>query len=148
VLVDSRARVGDFRGVTGCTPNQEELERALGLGPLEDDRALVAAGTRLLKRSGNRAVLVTRGSRGMCLFERGRPALAIAAHGSDEVADVTGAGDTVIAVFTLALIAGASFADAARLANCAAGVVVMKMGTATLTRSELLAALREDRLRG
>jgi rfaE bifunctional protein kinase chain/domain len=143
VTVDSRGRVVRFRGVTACTPNQEELEDALGLPPLDDDE-VAAAGRRLLRRCGNGAVLVTRGAKGMVLFERGRPALIIPAYGSDEVADVTGAGDTVIAVFTLALITGAEFSAAARLANYAAGLVVTKAGTATVTRRELVAAIRED----
>ena len=144
LLVDSRARVALYRGASGCTPNQEELELALGLGPLEDDPALELAGQALLRRTANGAVLVTRGSRGMCLFERGRRPLHVPAFGSDEVADVTGAGDTVIAVFTLALLAGGSFAEAAHLANRAAGLVVMKAGTATLTPDELLAATGEE----
>jgi rfaE bifunctional protein kinase chain/domain len=144
VLVDSRTRVTEFRAATGCTPNQEELERALGLDPLVDRRAVETAGRRLLRRTGNRAVLVTRGAKGMYLFERARPPVHIPAFGSDEVADVTGAGDTVIAVFTLALLAGAGFVDAARLSNYAAGLVVMKAGTATLNAKELMAAVRED----
>jgi rfaE bifunctional protein kinase chain/domain len=128
----------------GCTPNQEELERALGLAPLVDRQAVERAGRRLLRRTGDRAVLVTRGARGMCLFERGRVPVHIPAYGSDEVADVTGAGDTVIAVFTLALLAGADYIDAARLSNYAAGLVVMKAGTATVVADELIAAIRED----
>jgi rfaE bifunctional protein kinase chain/domain len=143
VTVDSRGRVTQFRGVTACTPNQEELEQALGVPPLDDD-AVVDAGRKLLRRCGSRAALVTRGSKGMVLFERGRPALTVPAYGSDEVADVTGAGDTVIAVFTLALIAGAEMVDAARLANYAAGIVVTKAGTATVSRRELIEAIRED----
>lgn len=144
VLVDSRTRVTEFRAATGCTPNQEELEQALGLEPLADRKAVETAGRRLLRRTGNRAVLVTRGAKGMLLFVRAQPPLHIPAFGSDEVADVTGAGDTVIAVFTLALLAGASFADAARLSNYAAGLVVMKAGTATLTAEELIDAVTED----
>lgn len=144
VLVDSRTRVAEFREATGCTPNQEELERALGLEPLEATEAIATAGRRLLRRTRNRAVLVTRGARGMSLLERGRPPLHIAAYGSDEVADVTGAGDTVIAVFTLALVSAATFADAARLANYAAGCVVMKAGTATVSCEEVIDAIRED----
>jgi bifunctional ADP-heptose synthase (sugar kinase/adenylyltransferase) len=80
----------------------------------------------------------------MSLFERRRPTAEIPAFGSDEVADVTGAGDTVIAVFTLALICGADFVDAASLANYAAGLVVMKAGTATIGRDELRSAIEED----
>ena len=80
----------------------------------------------------------------MVLIERGRAPVEIPAYGTDEVADVTGAGDTVIAVFTLALIAGAEAADAARISNYAAGLVVTKSGTATVTRTELIRAIRED----
>lgn len=143
ITVDSRARVGRYRGVTACTPNQEELENTLGSGPL-DDLAVVDAGRELRRLTADRAVLVTRGARGMVLVERGQSPLAIPAWGS-EVADVTGAGDTVIAAFTVACIAGGRLADAARLANYAAGLVVAKTGTATTSRAEILAAVREDR---
>jgi rfaE bifunctional protein kinase chain/domain len=141
VTVDSRARVASFRGVAACTPNQEELERALGLAGVRGETGLLRAGRRLLDRTRNRAVLVTRGAEGMCLFERDHAPLLVPAFGSDEVADVTGAGDTVIAVFTLALLSGGGFDAAAVLANVAAGLVVMKAGTATTTRAEILAAL-------
>ena len=77
----------------------------------------------------------------MALFERSRPTEHIPIVGSDEVADVTGAGDTVIATFTLALASGASFSDAAHLANHAGGIVVMKRGTATVSRAELTASV-------
>jgi rfaE bifunctional protein kinase chain/domain len=143
VTVDSRARVGLFRGLTACTPNQEELERELGLDSLPD-ADLADAGRGLLRRTGNQTALVTRGARGMVLFQRRRPPLVIPAYGSDEVADVTGAGDTVIAAFTLALIAGATPEQAARLANYAAGIVVTKAGTATVRPAELLGAIQED----
>jgi rfaE bifunctional protein kinase chain/domain len=141
--VDSRARVGLFRGVTACTPNQEELERQLGKGGL-DEASLPRAGQLLLRRTGNHAVLLTRGAKGMVLFRRRTPPLVIPAYGSDEVVDVTGAGDTVISAFTLALISGATAEQAARLANYAAGVVVTKAGTATLRPAELVRAIRED----
>ena len=97
-----------FRGLTACTPNQEELERALGLRAAGRRRRFADAGRRLLRRTGNRPCWSRAGREGMVLFERGRPPRVIPAYGSDEVADVTGAGDTVIAVFTLALIAGAT----------------------------------------
>lgn len=142
VLVDSRTRVADFRGVLACTPNQEELERALGR-ELADEPAVLAAGETLLERTGNRAALVTRGALGMVLFERGRAPVVLPAHGSDEVADVTGAGDTVIAALALGVAAGAPLADAARLANVAAGLVVMKAGTATVSPEELRGALEQ-----
>ncbi len=143
VTVDSRARIERFGRVAACTPNQEEVERALGIPPIRGGAALEEAGRELLRRTGNRAALVTRGARGMCLFERGRKSVHLPAFGSDEVADVTGAGDTVIAVFSLALLAGASFHEAAVLSNIAAGLVVMKFGTATVGRKEMRAALEE-----
>ncbi len=143
-FVDSRGRVGEYRGVTACTPNQEEVEHALGLEPLKDGASVSAAGRKLLRQTAASAVLITRGAQGMCLCRPKRPPLVIPAHGSDEVADVTGAGDTVIAAFALAVIAGAEFEDAARLANCAAGLVVMKAGTATVSAEELEQALRES----
>ena len=144
VTVDSRERVARFRGLTACTPNQEELERALGLGPLTEDDGVERAGRALLRRTGHRAVLVTRGAKGMAVIRRRAGTVRIPAFGSDEVADVTGAGDTVIATFTLALIAGADLLDASRLANYAAGIVVMKAGTATVSPVELRAAIDED----
>jgi len=90
-------------------------------------------------------VLITRGSRGMALFEPDQPTTHIPIFGSDQIADVTGAGDTVIAAMTLALAAGASFLDAAKLANYAGGIVVMKRGTATVSADELRTAIASDR---
>jgi rfaE bifunctional protein kinase chain/domain len=144
VLVDSRYGLSGFTGITACTPNESEVEALLGVRIGDDRRALEAAGRALLDRLQSRAVLITRGSRGMALFEPGRSTDHIPIVGSDQIADVTGAGDTVIATFTLALAAGASFAEAARLANHAGGLVVMKRGTATVSRDELSAALRAD----
>jgi rfaE bifunctional protein kinase chain/domain len=143
VTVDSRTRVGSFRGVTASTPNQEEVERTLGLAPISTRRALEEAGRDLLRRTGNEAILITRGAKGMSLFRRRKPVDHIPAYGNEEVADVTGAGDTVIATFTLALLAGADPLEAARLANYAAGLVVTKAGIATITRAELTRAARE-----
>jgi rfaE bifunctional protein kinase chain/domain len=142
VLVDSRNRVAAYRSVLACTPNQEEVERVLGRD-LPNEAAVLAAGPELLRRTGNRAALVTRGALGMVLFQGGEAPLVLPAHGSDEVADVTGAGDTVIATFALAVAAGAPLPDAARLANVAAGLVVMKAGTATVSPEELRRALQE-----
>ena len=147
LTVDSRTRVTEFGGVTACTPNQEEVEQALNLETLDTERSVVDAGRRLLRKTGDRAVLMTRGARGMSLFERGKRPVHVPAYGSDEVADVTGAGDTVIAAFTLALVAGATFGEASRLANYAAGLVVTKAGTATVDARELIGAIREDRKR-
>ncbi|HEX5474470.1 MAG TPA: PfkB family carbohydrate kinase [Vicinamibacterales bacterium] len=141
ILVDSRYALLRYRGMTACTPNESEVEQALGIAIGENRRTLERAGRTLLARTGARAVLVTRGSRGMALFEPDRPTVHIAIFGSDQIADVTGAGDTVIATMTLALAAGASAEDAARLANCAGGIVVMRRGTATVSADDLRQAV-------
>ncbi len=141
VLVDSRYHLGGFTGITACTPNEAEVEALLGVRIDDNRRVLEDAGRHLLETLGCRAVLITRGSRGMALFEPGRPTDHIPIVGSDQVTDVTGAGDTVIATFAVALAAGATFGEAARLANHAGGIVVMKRGTAVATRGELLAAV-------
>jgi D-glycero-beta-D-manno-heptose-7-phosphate kinase len=144
ISVDSRFALLAFRGMTVVTPNESEVEAALGVRIGHDRKRLEAAGRLLLRRLGVRAVLVTRGSDGMALFEPGRATVHIPIYGSDEVADVTGAGDTVIATFTLALAAGAGPEEAARLANYAGGIVVMKHATATVSAEELVQAIRRD----
>jgi rfaE bifunctional protein kinase chain/domain len=144
VLVDSRYGVLRYRGLTASTPNESEVEQALGVRINDDVRVLERAGRRILKTSRMRAVLITRGSRGMALFEPGRSTIHIPIFGSDEIADVTGAGDTVMAALTLALAAGATFEQGARLANYAGGLVVMKRGTATVSAGELRRAVRRD----
>jgi rfaE bifunctional protein kinase chain/domain len=144
VTVDSRYALLQYRGMTAVTPNEPEVEAALGVTIGHDRRRLESAGRSLLRRLGVRAVLVTRGSDGMALFEPGRPTAHIPIHGSDQVADVTGAGDTVIATFTLALAAGASPLEASLLANYAGGIVVMKRGTATVSAAELMRAVAGD----
>jgi bifunctional ADP-heptose synthase (sugar kinase/adenylyltransferase) len=141
ILVDSRYNLLKFRGMTACTPNESEVEQALGVRIGDNARALERAGRALLAETRAAAVLITRGSRGMALFEMDRPTVHIPIVGSDQIADVTGAGDTVIATMTLALSAGAPFDDAARLANYAGGLVVMKRGTATVSASELRYAI-------
>lgn len=143
-LVDSRYALAEFSGMTACTPNEPEVEALLGVRIGDDPHALEDAGRRLLERLRCQAVLVTRGSRGMALFEADKPTEHIAIVGSDQVTDTTGAGDTVIATFSLALAAGATFSEAARLANYAAGLVVMKRGTATVSAGELLKALEGE----
>jgi rfaE bifunctional protein kinase chain/domain len=131
--------------MTMCTPNESEVEALLGVRIGEDSRVLERAGRTLLARTGAAGVLITRGSRGMALFEPNRATLHIPIFGSDQIADVTGAGDTVIATMTLALAAGGTADEAARLANYAGGLVVMKRGTATVTADELKQAIRADR---
>ncbi len=142
VLCDSRFRLQDFAGIDAATPNQEEAEALLGRA-LGEGEALAAAGRDLASRLRSSTLLVTRGSRGMSLFADGA-ACHIPVHGTDQVADVTGAGDTVIAAFALALAAGASPLEAALLADYAAGVVVMKRGTATVSAAELGEAVASD----
>ena len=137
VLVDSRYGLAGFTGITACTPNESEVEALLDVRIGDDTATLERAGRALLHRLRSRAVLVTRGSRGMALFEPGRATDHVPIVGSDQVTDVTGAGDTVIATFALAVAAGATFGEAARLANHAGGIVVMKRGTATVSPAEL-----------
>src|SRR5262249_30619399 len=145
VTVDSRYALLTFRGMTAVTPNEPEVEAALRTSIGNNPRRLETAGRSLLRRLGVKAALITRGSDGMVLFEPRRPALHIPIYGSDQVADVTGAGDTVIATFTLALAAGAAPGEASYLANYAGGIVVMKRGTATVSQGELIRAVEADR---
>lgn len=145
LLVDSRHGLLNFSGADAVTPNEEELEECAGEDLEDSAEALGAATARLMDRIGCKTVLVTRGSRGMALVEKASPPVLIPVHGTDQVADVTGAGDTVLATFALALAAGASPLEAAHLANFAGGVVVMKMGTATVTPEELRDAISSDR---
>ena len=140
VFVDpKRADLEAYRGATLLTPNRAEFEQAVGR--CRSDADLVERGMNLLARHDWQALLVTLGEDGMLLLERGRPPLRVRAQ-AREVYDVTGAGDTVIAVLAAAHAAGQALADAARLANVAAGVVVGKVGTATVGASEI-----EERLR-
>ena len=127
VLVDSRFRLLDFTGFTAATPNEDEVEN-LGFESGAHD---------LKTKLGHRALLITRGAQGMTLLEGDSSPVHIPAVGSQQAVDVTGAGDTVIATFSLALASGASFTDAAHLANYAGGLVVMKRGTATVSAEEL-----------
>ena len=143
VSVDSRYDLPRFKGATAATPNEPEVEALTGQ-ELTDEPAVEKAGRAVLERLDARLLLLTRGSRGMALFEREGPVTFMPIHGSDEIADVTGAGDTVISTFTVALAARATPGEAAWLANVAGGVVVMKRGTATVTVPELLAALASD----
>ncbi len=131
-----------YAGLAVLTPNQKEAALAAGID-ITDDRSLERAAAKLLETAGVRHLLVTRGKDGMILFEREKAPYAIAAE-ARQVFDVSGAGDTVIAVFGLAAAAGLPLREAALLANTAAGIVVGKLGTATVKPSELAAALRHD----
>lgn len=141
VTVDSHGDLARFQGVTALTPNQPEAEGTLGMR-ITDRQSLERAGRLLLEQTCAQGVLITRGSEGMSLFERDKPPVHIPASNLTEVFDPTGAGDTVAATFTLALVAGASMADAAVLANIAAGLVVRRIGCAANTPDELAGAVR------
>jgi rfaE bifunctional protein kinase chain/domain len=143
VVVDSRFRLMEYSGATAATPNEAEVEAALG-GHIGDEwEKVTSAGQQIMERMNLQSLLITRGRDGMVAFDRKHAPVDIPIFGSDEVADVTGAGDTVIAAFTAALGAGASTEEAAQLANYAGGIVVMKRGTATVSREELLRALEQ-----
>jgi len=144
VLLDSRYALLRYRGLTIAAPNESEVEHVLGTTIGDDLRALERAGRAVLDRTRMSAVLITRGSRGMALFEPGRSTRHIPIYGSGEVADVTGAGDTVIATMAVALSVGASYLEAALLANYAGGLVVMKRGTATVSALDLQSAIDGD----
>jgi rfaE bifunctional protein kinase chain/domain len=141
IALDSRFRLLQFKGTTVATPNEPEVEAALQVDIHGQHDQIQEIGRKLLKATASQAVLLTRGSQGMVLFQKGKPLVSIPVFGSTHIVDVTGAGDTVITVFTLALAVGAGFKDAARLANYAGGLVVMKKGTATVSPQELKEAI-------
>lgn len=143
IVVDSHGSLFRFQGVTALTPNQPEAELTLGQAIISQ-ADLEEAGQQLLNGSHARSVLITRGAEGMSLFEIDKPTLHLPVHQLDhgiEVVDTNGAGDTVAATFTLALTAGASFAESAYLANAAASLVVRRLGCASNTPEELMKAI-------
>jgi rfaE bifunctional protein kinase chain/domain len=141
VILDSRYRMLEYSGAIAATPNEPEVEAALGLRIGNDWSRLCSAGEQVMSRMKLRSLVITRGRDGMAAFAGKHKPVDIPIFGSDQVADVTGAGDTVIATFAAAFAAGASTEEAAHLANYAGGIVVMKRGTATVSRQELLDAL-------
>jgi rfaE bifunctional protein kinase chain/domain len=146
VTLDSRYRLHEFAGMglTAATPNEAEIEAAHNTRIAGDAAKLDRCARQTMARLKLNALVVTRGRHGMTVFENGRAAAPISVFGGDQAVDVTGAGDTVIAAFTLALASGARVLQAARIANYAGGIVVMKQGTATVTLQELVAAIRSD----
>jgi rfaE bifunctional protein kinase chain/domain len=142
VLVDSRFRLSEFSGFTAATPNEDEVEHLIG-EPVDSTSKLEAAATRLKQELDYKALLVTRGSRGMMLLGDDEAPLHIPAVGAEQAVDGTGAGDTVIATFALALASDSTFAEAAQLANHAGGLVVMKRGTASVSVAELEASIND-----
>ena len=146
ITLDSRYALLDYlgTGVTAATPNEPELEALYHTRIGQHFSRLCALAEQTRRRLKLQALLVTRGRDGMVVCEPRRKPQPIPIFGSDEAVDVTGAGDTVIAVFTLALASGGTPLEAAHLANYAGGIVVMKRGTATVSREELLAAVRSE----
>jgi D-glycero-beta-D-manno-heptose-7-phosphate kinase len=130
-----------YRGATLVTPNQKEAAEMAGL-EIESEADLERAGRAILENLDLTAVLITRGEKGMSLFQPQQPTLHIPTH-AREVYDVTGAGDTVVAALAVALVAGLPLPDAIQLANIAAGIVVAKLGTSVATLPEITAALQE-----
>ena len=143
VVVDSRYRLHLFSGFTAITPNESEAE-AISQFSITNGQDAIRVGKGLVEELDLKAVLITRGNKGMVLVERSGGALEIPICGSDDITDVTGAGDTVTAAFTSSLAAGASFYEAARLSNYAGAVVVMKSGTATASPRELINVIEEE----
>jgi rfaE bifunctional protein kinase chain/domain len=131
-----------YKGVTAVTPNEKEASRAVGFD-IKDKASLKKAGTELLKKLKSRIALITMGEEGMMVFEQGKLPRKIETI-AQEVYDVSGAGDTVAASFTLALLAGANTIQAAHIANCAAGIVVGKVGIAVVTREEVIDRIKEE----
>jgi D-glycero-beta-D-manno-heptose-7-phosphate kinase len=144
IVLDSRYRMLQYSGITAATPNEPEVEEALGLRIGQSWDQVLSAGNQLMDRMQLESLVITRGRDGMVAFDRKHKPVDIPIFGSDQVTDVTGAGDTVIAAFTAAMAAGATTEEAAHLANYAGGIVVMKRGTATVSRDELLHALAQS----
>ena len=143
VVLDSRHRMLEFSGITAATPNEPEVEEALRVR-IRDWDTLSSAGTQIMLRMKLQSLIITRGRDGMVAFSGKHKPVDIPIFGGDQVTDVTGAGDTVIATFTAALAAGATAEEAAHLANYAGGIVVMKRGTATVSQQELLEAIEKS----
>ncbi|MEQ1353894.1 MAG: PfkB family carbohydrate kinase [Candidatus Acidiferrum sp.] len=146
VTLDARYHLHEYRraGITAATPNEAELEEQHHATIGQNLSTLPSSGLATLSAMHLDSLLVTRGRHGIALFEAGQSPAHIPVFGSDQAVDVTGAGDTVLAAYTLALASGAPPLEAAHIANIAAGLVVMKRGTATVTRSELLAAIHRE----
>jgi len=141
--LDSRYRLTDYKrsGLHSATPNEGEIEALHHTSIGKNLAELERCGRATLADMRLQSLLITRGRDGLALFQPGVQTVHIPIHGSDQPVDVTGAGDTVLAAYTLGLASGASPLEAAHLANIAGGLVVMKRGTAAISRSELLEAI-------
>lgn len=146
VTLDSRYQLLAYKraGVTSATPNEPEIESLYNTPIGQDLAKLERSGRTVLSELKLRSLIITRGKDGMALFEPGKETVHIPVHGSDQAVDVTGAGDTVLAAYTLGLASGASPIEASHIANIAGGLVVMKRGTATVSRQELLDEIRKS----
>jgi D-glycero-beta-D-manno-heptose-7-phosphate kinase len=146
VTLDARYQLHEYRraGITAATPNEAELEEQHHATIGQNLDVLGSSGLATLAAMKLNSLLVTRGRHGIALFEAGQSPAHIPVFGSDQAVDVTGAGDTVLAAYTLALASGAPPLEAAHIANIAGGLVVMKRGTVTVTRGELLAAIHRE----
>ncbi|MBX9572865.1 MAG: bifunctional hydroxymethylpyrimidine kinase/phosphomethylpyrimidine kinase [Candidatus Obscuribacterales bacterium] len=140
VVVDAQNDFARFKGAALITPNQPDTEAAVGFKVVSKETA-EKAGRKMLEISGSKSVLLTRGGEGMILCQADHPVYELPAFNKSDVFDVTGAGDTVVATMTLAMVTGASMFEAMALGNLAAGIVVRKPGTAVTSQGELLAAL-------
>jgi rfaE bifunctional protein kinase chain/domain len=146
ITLDARYRLHTYAkaGISAATPNEAEIEEQHHTAIGQDIEQLARAGRATLATMKLQSLLVTRGRHGVALFDSEDRLTQIPVHGSDQAVDVTGAGDTVLAAYTLALACGASPLEAAHIANIAGGLVVMKRGTATVSREELLDAIRGE----
>lgn len=145
LVVDSQGSLGRFQGATLLTPNQPEAEEVVGY-KFKDRATLEKAGKELLKLSNAKGVLITRGPDGMSLFESNGDITLIPAFNKREVFDVTGAGDTVVSTFSLALSSGLDMKESMLLANLAASIVIRRFGTSTTSIEEMKKVLAEEHL--
>ena len=150
VTLDSRYQLNSYKnaGITSATPNEAEMEALHHTAIGSNLKELERCGESTRETLKSKSLLVTRGRDGMALFQPGQKPLHIPVHGSDQAVDVTGAGDTVLAAYTLGLATGASALEAAHIANIAGSLVVMKRGTATVSREELLEAIHRAAVTG
>lgn len=140
IVVDAQKDLGGYKNITSMTPNLPDTQKSVGFF-IKDETSLKTAGDKLLEETGAKAILITCGADGMFVAEPNKKYTKIPVFNKSEVFDVTGAGDTVTAVYSLALAAGADYAYAAIIGNIAASIVVRQYGCATTTVEELLSAV-------
>ncbi len=144
IVVDSRFDLVKFKNATVLTPNDEEAGAVLGIESDKTEKNINNIARGIIKKLNPKILIITRGKKGMDVFIENKKPHHIPIYGSDEVVDVTGAGDTVSSIVTLALSSGANGYEAAQLANYAGGIVVMKMGAATVSIKELKEVLQRE----